>query len=386
MIYFFTGQPGHGKTLNALDLAIDFRDKGRPVYVCNVRQFDYAKSRMLEMTPEQFRDWPNFLPDGAVCLVDECYEQGMLTKAPPGSRVPDHIEKLATHRHRGLDFIFVCQSPDKQCHTFIHDLIERHIHVRRRFGTSFLHLRTFDRFERNPERGNPLTVTRKKLPKRVFGLYNSTELDTTERRIPWYFIAAPVLLALLVISVTFLWSSIKEKMTTANNVAVPAVSERSAGDVGATATAAPAERKSAPETAEEYALKFVPRIDGQPWTAPAYDHLRVPEQPPRIFCMSSGVDGSQGCTCITDQGTRYIVKLQRCRAIARHGQYEPFIDSRLSERFEQSDRTQLDRLRPEEAQALPSPPRSGISDLRASSTSYGQIHSYGALELAPVAR
>lgn len=37
MIYWYTGQPGHGKTLHAIDHAIDFRDAGRLVYVCNVR-------------------------------------------------------------------------------------------------------------------------------------------------------------------------------------------------------------------------------------------------------------------------------------------------------------------------------------------------------------
>ncbi|MBD4017350.1 zonular occludens toxin family protein, partial [Xanthomonas citri pv. citri] len=74
MIYWYTGQPGHGKTLHAIDHAIDFRDAGRLVYVCNVRGFKHADARMLEMTPEQFIDWPNSLPDGAVCVVDEAYE------------------------------------------------------------------------------------------------------------------------------------------------------------------------------------------------------------------------------------------------------------------------------------------------------------------------
>ncbi|WP_418115894.1 zonular occludens toxin domain-containing protein [Xanthomonas oryzae pv. oryzae] len=199
MIYWFTGQPGHGKTLHAIEKLLEYKDQGRMTFACNIREFDYAKTGVLEMTPQQFCDWPNFLPDGAVALVDEAYEHSMLPKRPPGSRVPHHVEQLAKHRHRGLDFIFVSQSPDKQCDQFVHDLIERHVHVRRRFGTQFVHLREFDRFESRPEKANPLIVRRKKLPTRPMGTYKSTELDTTERKIPWYYIALPIFLVAAIV-------------------------------------------------------------------------------------------------------------------------------------------------------------------------------------------
>jgi hypothetical protein len=67
-------------------------------------QFDHERARMLPMTPEQIlRLAENFLPDGAVALVDEAYEHDMLPKRPPGSKVPEHVKLLAKHRHRGLD-------------------------------------------------------------------------------------------------------------------------------------------------------------------------------------------------------------------------------------------------------------------------------------------
>lgn len=75
--------------------------------------------------------------------------------------------------------------------------------------------------------------------------------------------------------------------------------------------------------AEAYAL-----IDGQPWTAPAYDALEIPRNsPPRVFCMASGHDGYAGCSCLTEQGTRYVIEQNRRRLIATDGQYEPFIDT-----------------------------------------------------------
>lgn len=391
MIYFFTGQPGHGKTLHAIDLACDFRDKGRIVYVCNVRDFDYEKAKMLPLSPEEFRDWMQHLPDGAVCLVDECYEKGMLTKTPPAAPVPRHIEQLAVHRHRGIDFIFVCQSPDRQVHSFVHDLIERHVHVRRRFGTSFVHLRTYDKFERNPQKGVPLVLKRSRLPKRVFGLYKSTELDTTEKRIPWFYFVFVAMIAFAIVMTYYMYARLKAKGETPPESAPFIDAAARTGEGGAAAKTSPGHSQPsiAPVTAEEYALRFSPRIEGQPWTAPAYDHLNVPEQPPRVYCMSSGLDGVDSCTCITDQGTRYLISLARCRLIARHGQYEPFIDSRLSERNRQQDITQLrmiDDSRTRSAPTSPLPAHVQHQPAPSASVAFGSIHRYGSLELAPGAK
>lgn len=332
MIYWFTGQPGHGKTLHAIEKLLEFKDQGRIVYACNIRQFDYGKTGVLEMTPEQFRDWPNFLPDGAVALVDEAYEHDMLPKRPPGSKVPLHVEQLAKHRHRGLDFIFVSQSPDKQCDQFVHDLIERHVHVRRRFGTKFVHLREFDKFESRPEKATPLVVRRRALPKRPMGTYQSTEMDTTERKIPWYYIALPIMLALAAFLMYYTFGSMGERMGGAQ---IPAsdVGAKPAGQRdGASATAsgpAPAEK---PLSAAEYATRYIPRLSSQPWSAPAYDDkLSLPADPPRLFCMSSqpgqGGNGEAmdfSCTCMTEQGTNYDLDEATCRFVARRGQYEPY--------------------------------------------------------------
>lgn len=342
MIYWYTGQPGHGKTLQAINKALEFQKKGRIVYVCNVRDFDYAKTGMLEMKPEQFRDWMNFLPDGAVALVDEAYEHGMLPKRPPSAALPPHVEQLAKHRHRGLDFIFVCQSPDKQVDVFVHDLIEEHVHVRRRFGTSFQHLRTFDRFERNPEKGHPLTIKRTRLPKHVFGLYKSTELDTTEKKIPWYFIALPIAVASGLGLMYYTFGNMGSRLSH-DEVQPASAAPGAAGGNGAQATVSPA-APSKPLTAAQYARKFIPRIPSQPWSAPAYDGLATPSEPPRVFCMSAGAgelqDGQHSkssCTCLTEQGTRYTMAQKVCELVARNGQYEPLFDERNTRLLDAED-------------------------------------------------
>lgn len=323
MIYQFTGQPGHGKTLHAIELAMEFKAKGRAVYVCNVRQFDHEKTGMQPMSPDDFKNWMEFLPDGAVALVDECYEHGMLPKLPPSSILPAHIKELAKHRHRGLDFIFVCQSPDKQMHNFVHDLIERHTHVRRRFGTQFVHLRIFDRYEANAEKAVPLILKRKKLPTKPRGTYQSTELETTERKIPWYFFAFAVGVPAALGFSYWVFGGMANRLT---GTEPPAVT---AGAGGSRATEASAEGARAPGLSpEEFANRFQPRIPSQPWTAPAYDGLQVSQEPPRVFCMIGGDAHFGSCSCLTEQGTRYVMPLDTCRFVAVNGQYEPFRDER----------------------------------------------------------
>lgn len=349
MIYQYTGQPGHGKTLQAINRALEFKKQGRTVYVCNVRGFDYEKTGMEKMEPADFIDWMNFLPDGAVCLVDECYEKGMLTKRSASQKLPEHVERLGTHRHRGIDFIFVCQSPDKQMDTFVHDLIEEHVHVRRKFGTHFQNLRTFDRFERNPEKSIPLVTKRVRFPKHVFGLYKSTELDTTEKKIPWYMWAFGVGLPVGLGFILWTFSSMDDRLTARAREAdalKQSVPTAAGHDAVAAGTAA------APKTITgiDFIERFAPRVASQPWSAPAYDELAVPAKAPRVFCMSSepSIDEYEpaSCSCLTEQGTRYAMKRALCHGIARNGQYEPFFDEagQVSDgqSYAQDSRRQLD--------------------------------------------
>ena len=349
MIYWYTGQPGHGKTLHAIERLLEFKDQGRMVYACNIREFDYGKTGVLEMTPEQFRDWPNFLPDGAVALVDEAYEHGMLPKRSPGAKVPHHVEQLAKHRHRGLDFIFVSQSPDKQCDQFVHDLIERHIHVRRRFGTKFVHLREFDRFEARAEKAVPLTVKRKALPKRPMGTYKSTELDTTQVKIPWYYIALPIMVVAAIALMYYAFGRIEERNTSEATDASISKSPAAPRD-GASATAGGVGEATGQGTLQDYVSQFIPRLPSQPWSAPAYDSaLNLPSEAPRLFCMSAmggenalGEHRGPSCTCVTEQGTAYDVDEPTCRIVARKGQYEPYrnrVDDRLASANMQMNRS-----------------------------------------------
>ncbi|WP_411831972.1 zonular occludens toxin domain-containing protein [Pseudoxanthomonas mexicana] len=328
MIFWFTGQPGHGKTVFAIDKLLEYKAQGRLCYVCNVKEFDYAATGCIEMKPEQFCDWMNFLPDGAVALVDEAYEHGMLPKRASGSKVPAHVEQLAKHRHRGLDFIFVCQSPSTQVDSFVHDLIEEHYHVRRRFGLPLAHIRRFDRYERNPDKAAPLTTTRRKYPKKRFALYKSTSIDTSEKRVPWFYWATAALVLFLLGWTWYTVSRVQERLTPQEQ---QDAAQRIGTSDGASATARGPMQGKDLGTALEYAKLHLPRFETMPWTARAYDDRGITADP-HLYCMSSQAGPTAAdawvdftCTCLTEQGTRYEIDLHSCRKLARSGpEYNPY--------------------------------------------------------------
>ncbi len=187
MIYLKTGQPGHGKTLRAIWQALQFVKEGRPVYACGVRGLKYTECGFIELKDPT--RWMN-CPPRSVILMDECYR--VFPKRGGTAKVPEHVDKMATHRHDGYDFILVCQSPSKQIDVFLHDLIDHHEHIRRKFGFKKAVILWWDRFEPNVRRSDSKKFWA--YPKEVMSrnLYVSTEQDTTERRIPWYFWALGV--------------------------------------------------------------------------------------------------------------------------------------------------------------------------------------------------
>lgn len=350
MFYQYTGQPGHGKTVLAIEFALDMKSKAdklheqdpskhplRELYVCNVRDFNHGACGALELTPDEVKGWhsdPRF--DHAILLVDEAYEHGMFPRRPPGRPVPEHVQQVAKHRHRGIDFVMICQSPKKQMDDFLHDLIEEHYHIRRRYGLPFAHVKRWDRFETNPDKADSLTTSRRKYPKHIFRLYTSTKYDTSEKRVPWFYWAIFGLLAFVLIYGYVALSGAFSKFDPDQpevkaNVAAPT------GGNGAAATVPPGGAAFARNervkwgSTEEYIAAHIPRVAAMPWSAPAYDDASVTAQP-ALYCMSSG-EGRDGqgeakgssCACITEQGTPYRILLEQCLLIARHGPpYNPY--------------------------------------------------------------
>jgi hypothetical protein len=214
---------------------------------------------------------------------------------------------------------------------FLHDLIEEHYHIRRRYGLPFVHIKRWDRFERNPDKADPLTTTRRKYPTDIFKLYTSTKYDTSTRRVPWFYWAVGVLLIVVVVGIGYNYFHLKNRFSSTK--AEPTTSNVSSGRQGNGARAtvpqsATGQVTQSRGTTEDYIALFKPRIPAQPWSAPAYDGIPVSSTPPRIFCAIFNVGlQDEKCSCITEQGTRYRLDQLTCRLVVHDGQYDPFLQS-----------------------------------------------------------
>ncbi len=148
-----------------------------------VDMFDICKSLNLHFT--HFED-PNFwfdLPKKSVILVDEC--QQFFPPRPVGSRVPQAIAKLETHRHGGYDLHFITQDSSLADQN-LRKLVGRHIHFHNPFGG-----KRITRYE-SPQTFDPRNYHDKKQAKKKFtahavnfyGVYWSAEIHTHKFKIP----------------------------------------------------------------------------------------------------------------------------------------------------------------------------------------------------------
>jgi hypothetical protein len=306
-ITLVTGQPGHGKTQWAIAQARKFVKDGRTVFAGNVRGLKYEAAGFVPL--ERFDQWES-LPDGSVVLWDECYDA--LPQRGAGRPVPPHVEALARHRHRGFDFLLICQQP-RQIDSFVSGLVERHVHCRRRFGTSLVRIREWDKMEREPERGTALVTATWTLDRSVWPLYESATVHTVKRRIPWYVYALPITLCAVLYGAYSVPAGMVERAQEDGAATGAAATGAVPGLVAGAASEVPTLRQTDP-------MAYMrPRVAGAPWTAPAYDGVEL-GPPPQLACMSS----AKRCVCVTaDQGTQWLLEEDLCRLTARYGRYDP---------------------------------------------------------------
>ncbi len=326
-LYLVTGQPGHGKTAYALDKAFKLQKEGRAIYAHGVKDLDYAKAGWTYL--EDPSKWEE-LPDGSVVLLDECYT--VFPNRNPGAAVPAHVKALATHRHRGFDFILIAQQ-GLQLDPFLRGLYEEHVHVRQTsIVRSKTKLKRWNQYQSNVQVKCDDTVDWIR-PKYVFDYYTSTTKITTKRSMPMWMRWLLLLIVLLGAVLGYLKWRYDTKIAEAEQqtkqlhpVAFDGVrpTARSGAEAGAGAPVTYA-------TVAEYATAHNPRIGTMPWTAPIYDQRAVTADP-QLYCIASGegLDGNgrhteATCTCLTEQGTRYELSQPECRTLARNGPaYNPY--------------------------------------------------------------
>lgn len=309
-INLITGFPGHGKTLYTL---AKYRDisaaEGRPVFYRGIKDL---KLPWTEFDPEKWQE----LPPTAILIVDEA--QQVFPLRGRGSP-PDWIEKLAVHRHHGIDIVLITQNP-MLLDSFVRRLIDRHFHVVRKFGTKFATIHEFaNGVKENVAASRAGSITHEwRYPKDVFDLYHSAEVHTVKTRVPgrvWLLMALPFLLAGLV---WWLYSRLQPEAV-ADRVTGPGASASAPGAVGRVVPGRPGERAAVgPLPVGEYLAMHQPRVPGLAYTAPVYDSATVPTDAPYpAACLSSAKRGL--CQCYSQQGTKLEVPKELCQSIADGG-------------------------------------------------------------------
>ncbi|MCO8251806.1 zonular occludens toxin domain-containing protein [Comamonas thiooxydans] len=204
MITVITGTPGAGKTLYAITKLllpligthVPVTDEDgvttlhpRIIYT-NIRGL-LIEHELIDAGDNQgLRDWHTWAKPGAVIVFDE-FQKAWPPRAN-GSKVPDDIQALDTHRHMGVDFILITQNvinTDRH----VHGLVGRHLHVRRMANMHLCIVYEWDHCSRQLLYAKSLTKEPWRYSKKVFKLYRSADAHTKQpRKVPglvWFILA-----------------------------------------------------------------------------------------------------------------------------------------------------------------------------------------------------
>lgn len=272
------------------------------------------------------------IPAGALVFVDEAWKWFGHLQDASRQATPKHVLDLAEHRHMGIDFVWTTQAP-QQIYPFARAMVNTHTHIVRKFGTQLCDTYTWGELQEDYKSEGRRSAALKgtsAMPKHAWEWFTSTQENTIKPKIPFRVVALPLLLIGAGIAAWLAYTSLRP----------PAQAETAAAgpDSGLPEPAQSEDRRARrsksdePITAAEYAALHLPRFATMPHTAPLFDD-RSPTSDPLLLCMSSpgggvdaqGEDRGPGCTCLTEQGTKYEIGEPECRRVARWGQpYNPY--------------------------------------------------------------
>lgn len=357
MLILVTGQPGNGKTLRAMALVSEEYERNAAAVKEGKEQprrfFSNIAGSTTDENPDAFpwmeklpdhRDWTK-LPDGSYVVYDEAHSDGNTpglerygrlfpSTGKPGESDDMRIRAMSTHRHRGFDIVLVTQWPNK-IHHQVRTLVGKHIHMNRAMGMQRAGVLTWTRVQTDPYDERQREKAEEEIwvyEKALYSRYRSSTIHTAtyKFKVPrkvWQGVS--MLIAVLVVS-WLLWLFLFK----------PDPSESDADSADTAQVLAPNGAHAPPPLSVDdvvgYVERLQPRVDEMPWSAPVFDK-REATADPQLYCMVSAPgDGGDGtyrensqCRCVTEQGTVYMLEMQRCLYIARWGgSYNPFRERR----------------------------------------------------------
>lgn len=312
MITLITGAPGAGKSAALVSLLKELAP-GRTIYAHGIPDLKIDHQPLDE--PNK---WHESVPDGSIIVIDEV--QNVWRPKGPGQGVPSDIQALEVHRHRGIDFYIVTQSP-RLVHTNVRALVGRHVHLR---DVGFLGRYWYEW----PECAENCSASwkqaplkkRYKLPKAIFGQYKSASVHVKPvRSFPFMLIVAVAALVGTAGLSFYAYKSISGKVETAK-APPPSAPTRISGDPAPQPVVSAQAASPSPSGPYDPTI-FIPANPRVPESAPAYDHLRVVVAMPRVV---GGMCTSRGCTCYTQQGTPIPMTSNDCKAVMDENAFNPY--------------------------------------------------------------
>lgn len=345
MITLITGTPGAGKTLYTVSKLLselvgsvvkstDERGevKETPRRICaNIPRL-LLDHELIDGDEEHgVRGWHKWCKPGDVIVADEV--QRYWPPRPNGSKVPEDISALETHRHKGVDFIIITQNPmllDRN----VMALVGRHLHVRRFGGLGASIVYEWDHCSRSLMYSKALNKSPFRYSKKAFKLYLSSELHTKPKtRVPtlaYVVLVALAAAAYFVPSIASRIASKSDKPATQAQGAPAAPSPLPASSTPLPAPAAvpgtglkPMTSNTPGQRGQPYdRAMFIPVVSYEPRSAPAYDHLREVVSMPRIVGRICPED--EPCYCMTQQRTAVPDDLCEEWSDWRKRRFDPF--------------------------------------------------------------
>lgn len=211
MITIITGTPGAGKTLYTVSKLLlplvgttvkqevngQVVEYPRTIYT-NIKGLMIDHELIDGSEKGGLRNWQEWAKPGAVIVFDEV--QKVWEPRANGSKVPSDIQALETHRHMGVDFVFITQglmlTERNLCM-----LCNRHLHVRRVGNMKLAIVYEWDHASRALLFAKAFAKSPWRYDKKVFKLYRSADLHTKQpRKLPsliWFLLAGVVAMAVL---------------------------------------------------------------------------------------------------------------------------------------------------------------------------------------------
>lgn len=134
-IMLLTSVPDGGKTSFAVqNVILKAHNEGKIIYTCGIPKL---KIPTIELTYEQIRKWSETiindkeLPElvniehNSIIVIDEVQRLWPAT----GSKTTQDVQDLSVHRHYGLTFFIITQSP-RLISRYVLALVDKHLHIR----------------------------------------------------------------------------------------------------------------------------------------------------------------------------------------------------------------------------------------------------------------